>query len=90
LEPHNTTNLYHEVEMDMEMETSLYMEMDIAPLETKSPSGPYRTSFHEWRPTWRTSFKFTPQQPVQSAHARLKLHFVVHGRVDSLHQPSQN
>jgi len=36
------------------------LEMDIVPLKTKSPSGPYRTSFHERRSIWRTSCKFTP------------------------------
>ena len=35
-------------------------------------------------------FKFAPQQPVQSPHACLKVHFLAHGKLENLHQPSQN
>ena len=35
-------------------------------------------------------FKFAPQQPVQSPHVCLKVHFFAHGKLENLHQPSQN
>ena len=35
-------------------------------------------------------FKFAPQQPVQSPHVGLKVHFFAHGKLENLHQPSQN